>query len=249
MPNPAGRAVEAESRSLVFQTLQPIFSRLLSDTEDAVKVTGVLTSALNVLERDLLLRGHLHLCLDYALFPFQFLLPSIAATRQSGARKGATCAVPAMASHVAAEKALQCFRTILQLAPPETSAQLSTAATLLGELTHVPAGSTYGAEACLHVLQSVRAALRPVAGKRGTIVSAEMQPTLGYLIHGLLGVVEAEQKGAGFGATPREGTLPLTARVPACPPTSYTTQSRGGSLSRGQQSCIALPPWLQVTPR
>lgn len=209
MSKPAGRAMDSESRKLVFQALQPVFSRLLSTTHDAAKLTSALTAALNLLQRDLLLRGHLCLCLDYALFPFQLLLPSIVATRQGAGRDPEACAVPAMASHVAAEKALQCFRAILELAPPQTTAQLSTVAALLAELTHVPASSTFGGEACLHVLQATRAAFPPGAQRCVADGDTGMQTTLGYLIHGLLGVAEAEQKGVGFGAQLCETQLHL----------------------------------------
>jgi hypothetical protein len=199
--------LERDKQRLVFQALQPIFSQLLESATDAERISALFQNATAVMQNDVVVRDHMHLCMDYLLFPFQFVLPSIAAARQANKaqnqpRQPTACPVPAMASALAAEHALRCMHTMLALAAPQTVPQLSGLATMLVEAVHVAPGPSYNEEMCVAVLGSVRLAFAraPAAAQAALHEADNWDVTVGYLVHGLLAAAERECQGQGFGA-------------------------------------------------
>jgi hypothetical protein len=200
-------ATDDQKRLLVFHALQPSFSQVLSHSNSSDDITRVLCAVLEQLKRDICLREHLHVCLDYALFPFQLMLPAIAATRkQMPAKKNASsqtldmkCSFPAMRSAIAAEKALQAFEVILSLAPPETVEQITAVVHILAEIVHIQPSESYNEDMCLYVLKAARSTFSARVIALSWPASQEHQAALAYMVHGLLKVAENERLGKGFG--------------------------------------------------
>jgi hypothetical protein len=202
-----------DKRKLVFQTLQPIFSQLLDLTMEPTRLAELFNKASHLMENDIMLRKHMNLCLDYVLFPFHLILPSIATTRKqaqpsaastSSASTSEGCSMPTMCSPLAAEKALLCLQVILTLTPLQTPQQLSGLIVLLVELVHLDPSPTFNEEMCLSMLQSIRSAFAsaPVVAQAALDECKDWNVTAGYLVHGLLRVAEREHRGGGFGALP-----------------------------------------------
>lgn len=213
MPETTDSPLTHDKRKLVFQTLKPIFSQLLDHAIDATRLAELFSRASDCMESDIMLRNHMNLCLHYVLFPFQFILPSIATTRQQAQPSTASasstsipnaCPVPAMCSALAAEKALHCLQVILTLTPLQTPQQLSGLTVLLVELVHLDPSPIFNEEMCFSMLQSIRSAfaLAPAVAQAALDECKDWNVTAGYLVHGLLRVAEREHRGSGFGVLP-----------------------------------------------
>jgi hypothetical protein len=195
------RSTDDKKRSLVFHALQPSFSQLLSHARSPEEITRLLNVVLEQLHRDAQLRKHLHLCLDYALFPFQLLLPAIAATRKPvpASQSQTSGSIPAMKSTVAAEKAVQTFEVLLSLAPPVNCEQVSAVVNILADLVHIQPSKSYNEDMCLYVLKAALSAFSPRLHSTSWPASQEHQAALAYVVHGLLSIAENERHGKGFG--------------------------------------------------
>lgn len=237
--------MDAERRKLVFQTLQPVFSRLLDHGLSAQQLARLFREAEALLQRDILLRQHVHLCLDYLLFPFQFMLASITASRrasgdgQSSAMGGtaAGASMPALASPLAAERALQCLCLLLELAPLQTVQQVTGITALLVEVLHLPPAPATNEQMVLCAMRAVRR----IHSSASALVRAayeqaqEWHVTSGYLVHGLLAVASRETHGTGFGALVDHLRLPADVRearhLSACMCVTCIEQQRSYPMS------------------
>jgi hypothetical protein len=192
---------------LLFQRLHPIFSGLLEDVEDSRAMAARLSAAKAALEADAAVRTNLHLLMDYLLYPFSFLLESIVQTRKPSASGGAVPPVPAMASALAAEKALECFRTILDACPAQHAPQLAALGSRLAELVHLPPQhAAVNEEIMLHVLGCFPAVYSAASAEllercaRDAQHARPWRVSLGYAIHGLLAVLEQQLVKRAYGA-------------------------------------------------
>ena len=201
-------AMDEDARRIVFQQVQPVFSRILDHAAEPRQLSQLLCAATALVESDVLLRKHLPACQDYLLFPFQFLLPSIIACNQAGmagpVEGGRRCSVPAMSSTVAAEHALRCLHAILAAAALQTAQQVSGLMAWLVEIAHISKGAQYNEEMCMTALRCICALLEmaPSLAKSMLHEVPNWDATLGYLMHGLFGIAEREQQGKGFGVYP-----------------------------------------------
>lgn len=201
--------MNSNRQKLVFQTLQPIFSKLLDHALPTQRLAELFKDAALLMQRDIMLREHMHLCLDYLLFPYQFILPSIAAARRPegkaaalGGSGAAGTSIPALASPLAAEHALHCLQILVELAQLRTVQQVTGLAALLVELIHLQPSPQTNEQMVLCAVRTVRS----ICTASCTHVcdafaqNEEWHVTAGYLVHGLLAVASREAQGAGFGA-------------------------------------------------
>jgi hypothetical protein len=203
----AAPGLQRERQRLVFQALQPVFSQLLDHTATSAQLADLFSNASQAMERDVLLRNHMHLCLDYLLFPFQFVLPAIASSRRTDAAQSppgqGTKAVPGMASARAAEAALQCLQVMLANMSLQSAAQLRGLVTLLVDIVQLTPSEQTNEHMCLSTLAALHSAFSgaPVAAKELCTERGSWDVTLGYLTHSLLTVAEREQQSGGYGTT------------------------------------------------
>ena len=201
----ATSGLERERQRLVFQAVQPVFSQLLENAGSATHLATLCKQASSLMERDVLLRDHMHLCLDYVLFPFQFFLPAITSTRQDARSRPAARengnAMPGMASALAAEAALHCLQVMLANTQLQTAAQLRGLVSFLVDIVHLAPGPQTNEHMCLSTLEAVQSVFSgaPAAARAAAVEGGNWDVTVGYLVHGLLGVAEREQQGRGFG--------------------------------------------------
>ena len=198
-------AVE-EQRRAVFAHLQPIMGQILPAGTNEQLLLNLLKGLHGVLSENATVQKHLGLCFDYVWFPFQYILTSISATRKlsglpSQQPKQNATLMPCLASSLVAERALQCVKRSLELAaPPSLSSTLAILAQL-SELTHID--RQCGNEQMMHdILSSIYVLLKAVKHARWKENPQEMRVwavTVGMLFHGLLGIIESERLGKGYG--------------------------------------------------
>ena len=199
------------NKRLVFQAAQPIFSEFLTAASNEERMLQLLNQAHTLLERDIMVRAHIGTCLDYFLFPFQFMMESIAAIRTTGkikspAVRGAV-AVESMKSSAAAERALECVHLVLSLSQLTEAPQLVGLVTRFAELVNM-SGNLYDEDLMLRVLRALRAMLETStqsdAGRElfQELWSEEHMVAIGYLLHGLMAVAQREKDLGSGGANP-----------------------------------------------
>lgn len=198
-------AVESQ-RKAVFGALQPIMAQILPAGSNEQLLLSLLKGLHGLLCENETVQKHLGLCFDYVWFPFQYILTSISATRtlsglpsqQSSQR---TTLMPCLASSLVAEHALQCVKRILELTDPTSLPSMLAILAQLAELTHI--GPQSGNEQTMHdILSSISFLLKAVKKASWKEHPQEMRiwaVTVGMLFHGLLGLIDAERLGKGYG--------------------------------------------------
>lgn len=210
-----------DEQRAVFITLQPIMQQLLPAADDPDRMCTLLKAFLDIMKNTPFLKIHLQACFDYVWLPFQYMLASAARSRKlrdlpPKPSAQASAPVPAMASQVVAEKAMQSIQAIVEVAGPSDLSSLLTILTPLAELTHLDP-ATSNEHIMLSVLASVSAILAriPSALRNTDTISqdtlASWAVTAGLLFHGMLAITEAERTTTGFGALDPISPLRLTA--------------------------------------
>lgn len=201
----------SDEQRAVFITLQPILQQLLQAANDPDRLCVLLKTFTDLLKSTPFLRLHLQSCFDYVWLPFQYMLASVAHTRKlrdlpPKPSAQASAPVPAIASQLIAEKAMQSIQAILEVAGPAELSALLTILTPLAELTHLDP-ATSNEHIMLSVLASVSAILARISAAlqspqpSAPETQASWAVTAGLLFHGLLNTTEAERAGTGFGAS------------------------------------------------
>eukprot|EP00892_Ulva_mutabilis_P007175 jgi/Ulvmu1/482/UM001_0490.1 len=209
-----------DQQRAVFIALQPVLQQLLPAANDPDRLRALLKTFHDLLNSTPFICANLNSCFDYVWLPFQYMLASLAQSRKlrdlppKPTAQGAA-PVPAMASQLAAERAMQSIQAILAVAGPADLSSLLTILTPLAELTHLDPASC-NEHIMLAVLASTSAILAriPTALQKPAAVTPESHAswavTAGLLFHGLLAITEAERSGNGHGA-PKLATAALRA--------------------------------------
>jgi hypothetical protein len=203
----SGQAAVDPKQLLLFQRLHPVFSKILEDVHDGRVMAKRLSVAKDAINTEPAVRANLHLLMDYLLYPFSFLLESIVQTRKpstSGPR--ASVAVPAMATALAAEMALDCFLAILTACTAQNAPQLVAMGSRLAELVHLPPQhAAVNEELMLLVLAcypAVYGTARTELLECCALEAKHARPwrvSLGYSMHGLLGILEQQLEKRTYG--------------------------------------------------
>lgn len=190
----------------MFGCLQPIMGQILPAGTNEQLMLSLLKGLNGLLCENETVQKHLGLCFDYVWFPFQYILTSISATRTlsglpSQQPKQSTTLMPCLASPLVTERALQCVKRILELAAPPSLPSTLAILAQLAELTHIDRQS--GNEQMMQdILSSISVLLKAVTQARWKQHPQELRiwaVTVGMLLHGLLGLIDAERLGQGYG--------------------------------------------------
>lgn len=208
----------SDEQRAVFVTLQPILQQLLQAANDPDRLCTLLKAFTDLMKGNQFLKVHLQSCFDFVWLPFQYILTSVGHSRKlrdlpPKPDAKSSSPVPAMASNLAAERAMQAIRAILEVSGPSELSALLSILTPMAELTHLDP-STSNEHIMFSVLGSVSAVLarmQPALQSPEAVlpeVHASWAVQAGLLFHGLLAITEAERSATGFGALHLEYSCP-----------------------------------------